>query len=275
MLKHIPRQIFQTWKTHKIPEPCKEWVASWKIQNPEYSYTLFDNKENRIFIEKEFPWFLDKYDSYSKEIYRADLVRYFYLYKYGGIYADIDFECMRPFEPLLCKLEKEYGIILGRGGLEETCSNVPNALMISAPQEFFWMFLIAVIIDENIDDEVFPPDVVTGPVALKKALHCYTMRRSEQYTYKIEDIDLCRFRDKDNVERLKNFFKKSSVSPISILDYNFFYSIDWFHVIDSHHRNAVSTIKGLKKYYKWLKKRNKLNENIYAVTYWMGSWRER
>lgn len=44
----------------------------------------------REFIEKEYPWFLQTYDGYDHPIMRADVIRYFALRKFGGIYIDLD-----------------------------------------------------------------------------------------------------------------------------------------------------------------------------------------
>jgi inositol phosphorylceramide mannosyltransferase catalytic subunit len=42
---------------------------------------------------KEYPWFLETYDSYLYAIQRADSLRYFLLAHYGGIYLDLDDVC--------------------------------------------------------------------------------------------------------------------------------------------------------------------------------------
>jgi mannosyltransferase OCH1-like enzyme len=56
---------------------------------------------NRQFIKEYFPGFLRKYDRFKFNIQRVDAVRYLVLYQFGGIYADLDFECLRNIEPLL------------------------------------------------------------------------------------------------------------------------------------------------------------------------------
>jgi hypothetical protein len=37
-------------------------------------------------ITEKFPWFLDTYKAYPHNIQRADVLRYFVLYEFGGIY---------------------------------------------------------------------------------------------------------------------------------------------------------------------------------------------
>jgi mannosyltransferase OCH1-like enzyme len=44
----------------------------------------------RTFIATHYPWFLDTFNGYKYPIQRADSIRYFALYHYGGIYIDLD-----------------------------------------------------------------------------------------------------------------------------------------------------------------------------------------
>jgi len=37
-----------------------------------------------------YPWFLETFDGYVYPIQRADAIRYFVLYYFGGIYIDLD-----------------------------------------------------------------------------------------------------------------------------------------------------------------------------------------
>lgn len=50
------------------------------------------------------PWhrrFLATYDAYPSYIQRCDAARYFAAHKYGGVYADLDVECSKPFAPAI------------------------------------------------------------------------------------------------------------------------------------------------------------------------------
>jgi hypothetical protein len=68
---------------------------------PDYEYMLWTDASSREFIAKEYPWFLHTFDGYTYPIERADAIRYFVLYYYGGIYLDLDIGCLRPLDPLL------------------------------------------------------------------------------------------------------------------------------------------------------------------------------
>lgn len=48
-------------------------------------------------------------------IEKSDILRYLLLYHYGGVYADLDVECLRPFEPLLRRHsgKSSFGCVFG------------------------------------------------------------------------------------------------------------------------------------------------------------------
>ena len=84
-------------------------------------------------------------------IKRADVVRLAALYAYGGVYADIDVEALRPLDPLLVAAERaRQSVLLGEENvvhtvlLERRLSKqlVSNAVMASAPREPFWAKVI-------------------------------------------------------------------------------------------------------------------------------------
>ena len=62
---------------------------------------LWTDASSREFIAQHYRWFLDTFDSYPYAIQRADAIRYFVLYHYGGVYMDLDIGCLRRLDPLL------------------------------------------------------------------------------------------------------------------------------------------------------------------------------
>jgi mannosyltransferase OCH1-like enzyme len=94
--KCIPKIIHQTWKTKEIPEKMKFCVNSWKILNPNYQYMFWTDEDIDKFIYDKYPQFKNIYSKLSLGIQKADLIRILILHYYGGIYADIDFECLKP-----------------------------------------------------------------------------------------------------------------------------------------------------------------------------------
>jgi mannosyltransferase OCH1-like enzyme len=94
----IPAIIHQTWKTNQLPPALKAYCRSWRRFNPEADYRFYDDAGCRSFVQKEFPGFLTAYEAFHFAIQRADLFRALAVYRFGGLYADVDMECLRPME---------------------------------------------------------------------------------------------------------------------------------------------------------------------------------
>ncbi|GAB1199128.1 hypothetical protein APSETT444_008473 [Aspergillus pseudonomiae] len=97
----IPRIIHRTYKTEDIPSHWKGTYESCRTLNPTYKQYFWTDESSRQFIETHFDWFLPTYDAYPYNIQRADAIRYFLLWHYGGVYIDMDIACRRPLDPLL------------------------------------------------------------------------------------------------------------------------------------------------------------------------------
>lgn len=97
----IPKIIHQTYKDENVPEKWREGQQACIDLHPDYQYILWTDSSAREFIEREYSWFLDTWDSYPYPIQRADAIRYFVLAHYGGIYIDLDDGCTRRLDPLL------------------------------------------------------------------------------------------------------------------------------------------------------------------------------
>ena len=61
--------------------------------------TIQKNEKDKFFhmLREYFPWFLCIYDSYNIPVKKADVVRPFYMIYYGGMYLDLDVECLVKF----------------------------------------------------------------------------------------------------------------------------------------------------------------------------------
>lgn len=94
-----------------------------------------EDLENLIKID--FPWFYHIYMRYDRKIKKIDIARYFILYKYGGIYADMDYMCMKNFYNLL-----PNSIVSICESPYKKWENVQNALMASPIEHPFWLKVI-------------------------------------------------------------------------------------------------------------------------------------
>ncbi|KAI0353597.1 hypothetical protein OH77DRAFT_1497294 [Trametes cingulata] len=99
--ERIPRIIHQTWKSETLPPKWANVSQGCRDMMPDYEYKLWTDAGAREFIAEHYSWFLDTFDGYKYPIQRADVIRYFVLYHYGGIYIDLDIGCLRRVDPLL------------------------------------------------------------------------------------------------------------------------------------------------------------------------------
>ncbi|KAJ3041176.1 hypothetical protein HK097_002371 [Rhizophlyctis rosea] len=82
-----------------IPEEWREARLSCLGLHPDWEFKFWDRDAAESFFEREHPWFLDEWRGYKYPIQRADALRYFVLYSYGGVYLDMDLACRRSLDP--------------------------------------------------------------------------------------------------------------------------------------------------------------------------------
>lgn len=90
----IPKIIHQIWIGSPLPDKYLPLIASWQEHHPDWEYILWDDAMIEAFglVNKE------QYDRSTNWGQKADIARYEILYRLGGVYVDIDFECLRPFD---------------------------------------------------------------------------------------------------------------------------------------------------------------------------------
>ena len=96
----IPKILHQTWKTDQIPIRFQTYIESWKRHHPDWTMMFWNDRQLLEFVARHYPDFLPTFCSYESGVLRADAGRYLLLHHFGGVYADIDCECVAPFDPL-------------------------------------------------------------------------------------------------------------------------------------------------------------------------------
>ena len=87
----IPKTIYQTFKSHKLPLITRWYISRFRKKNREYRYEFYDDERIESFLR-------EAYDDETFGLYKqlnigaakADFFRYAILLKKGGIYLDID-----------------------------------------------------------------------------------------------------------------------------------------------------------------------------------------
>mmetsp|Transcript_135362 Transcript_135362/g.235394 ORF Transcript_135362/g.235394 Transcript_135362/m.235394 type:complete len:412 (+) Transcript_135362:67-1302(+) len=140
----MPKIIHQTWKDHDVPAKFQRWARSWQNCLPGWEYKMHDDEDNRNYFVKHFPDLLNVYDSYDVPIKKVDAARYAYLAVDGGLYVDMDIECLQdPTSALHYAVGKNTDVTLACEAGIFNCRDkgqVSNAFMISSTpkgREFF------------------------------------------------------------------------------------------------------------------------------------------
>lgn len=162
----IPKVIFRTCWSHDIPEKWRLSGESIQTLMPDWENILMDDDENREFVEKHFPDFLPYYDAFPHNIQRADAIRYMFLYVYGGLYIDLDFEILNPLDELFTTDNEVYLVKSGNIG-----SYYTNSFMASKPKSKFWLEVIEEMkkpLPFYIIGKHFTVMCSTGPIMLSR-----------------------------------------------------------------------------------------------------------
>ena len=129
----IPKILHQTAPQDKsVWHPLwKRCQASWLENFSDFQYRLWNDNEIDELIQTEYPEFWDMYQEFPVHIMKIDFVRFAFMHKFGGIYADMDYYCYQNFHNDLT----DTGYIV-----ENPYGNDPieNSLMASQPGNIFF-----------------------------------------------------------------------------------------------------------------------------------------
>lgn len=90
----IPKIIHQYWGQGIPPEKYTELRESWIKHHPDWTYILWTDEDMQAFgLENK-----ELYDATTNWGKKSDIARLEILYRFGGLYVDTDFECVRPFD---------------------------------------------------------------------------------------------------------------------------------------------------------------------------------
>jgi hypothetical protein len=89
--------IHQYWEGEEMPGVLRRLCATWRDLNPGYAYRLWDAAS----VAAEFAGD-HRYSEFAALCHgiaeRSDMIRYFLLWRFGGWWADTDFECVVPLD---------------------------------------------------------------------------------------------------------------------------------------------------------------------------------
>tara|TARA_B110000902_G_C14110910_1_gene514298 strand:+ start:88 stop:729 length:642 start_codon:yes stop_codon:yes gene_type:complete len=150
-----------------IPDINLYCSNSIKQTNPDFEYILWKDETILNFMKDEFPEYNEKFNELPRIIMKIDMLRYFLMYKYGGLYTDMDYLMFKPFD----MLNEKVVIPCNREDENQNPICLGNCIFASEPNHPFWKSLMDTLftidrrkleytIDKNIDGNVLG----TGPM---------------------------------------------------------------------------------------------------------------
>ncbi|KAJ1501704.1 hypothetical protein HMI55_003260 [Coelomomyces lativittatus] len=199
---------------------------------------------------------------------RVDAVRYLYLHAYGGIYADLDMEALKPLDAMI-----QAPIVLGWLTHANHGHALPNAFMAaSEPGHPFWLLLLA----KSIENQWLYAGVeqVTGPHMLTEMVLHYvdqckkvTSISSTFQTKKNEQTtppSTTKMMMMENKE--VNRDEIQFVGDLQLLPTGMIYPYSWIHP-GNHHSVCSATSHEFNA-----TECKARFPNAFTITYWTHSW---
>lgn len=192
----IEKNIFQSWYTRDLHPLVKQKVDKFRALNPDYNYHLFTDDDMDNFVNEHFKGEIaDCFNKINIIVAKVDFWRYLVLYKYGGVYLDMD----SSIEINLNKLirEDDDAIISVEGN--------PGAYLqwglIYKKEHPILKKTIEFVVD-NIKNNRFPNSVLrmTGPTVYSRAINVFhyetfnrilihkNINRNTDITFKTKDV---------------------------------------------------------------------------------------
>lgn len=99
----VPKILHQIWINERpeLPEAWSAARAEWKAHHPEWKHMIWCKSHARAYIAESHPRYLGVFDGLPHAIQRIDMIRYFFLYDFGGVYCDLDQYPTQNIEPYL------------------------------------------------------------------------------------------------------------------------------------------------------------------------------
>jgi mannosyltransferase OCH1-like enzyme len=162
----IPKIIHQTWKDSNVPEKWVEYQKKAQSLHPDWEYRLWTDDANDDFIKQYYPDLFPIYSSYPKPVMKADVIRYAIMDQIGGLYLDLDYEMLKPFD-------LDGAVILPKSrstqfGDKE--NRIGNCIMASEKGQPFWKAVLKDLVEHpfKIGEDELDVEKATGPLLLTR-----------------------------------------------------------------------------------------------------------
>ena len=174
----IPKIFHQTYKSKdnlpSIYKECQTETLKHFAESSGWTYRFWTDEMMDAEIRENFSEYYGAFSSLPRMIMKVDMFRYCLMWKYGGLYADLDYMFIKPFDMLDSKLVLP---ISRRQSKEKYPIRFGNCVFASEPGHPFWKLLLDDLLENKdrlrilADDEVDMGENGTGPGFVTRMFH--------------------------------------------------------------------------------------------------------
>lgn len=165
----IPKKLHQIWIGGEVPKQFKVWMETWKQQHPDWEYHLWIDEDIEHF-PFEYPETFHRADNLGA---KSDIWRYEILNQYGGVYVDVDLECVSSLDILV----HHHPFFAGIGGFDY----INNAIIGSKAGHPILGKLLKILCSVP-KNHLNAPWYHTGPLFFTKQVYGYLKDHPDQGT---------------------------------------------------------------------------------------------
>jgi mannosyltransferase OCH1-like enzyme len=100
-VEQIPRVVHVVWKTSNLTGRAGHFHTDWQVNEPTFERRVATDDECRTLAMEDFPELGALWDRIPLPILRADTCRLLAVYRFGGVYMDLDVKFARPMSEWL------------------------------------------------------------------------------------------------------------------------------------------------------------------------------
>lgn len=157
----IPKKIHQIWLGGPVPDAFKAYMKSWQDKHPDWQYYLWTDENVHEVTLYNQAYFDQSAGNYGVQ---SDLLKWELIYQFGGLYVDVDFECLQPLD----EFHYAYDFYTGIQPLDTRYVQLGAALFAAAPGNPILKHCIETIADDWHHQHTV---IKTGPVHFTKSFY--------------------------------------------------------------------------------------------------------
>ena len=162
--------MHQTYKSHDLPEMFAKCQKQVQALHPDFVYRFYTDEDMDHCMRTEFPDYVSAFQALPRMIMKVDMFRYCLMYKYGGVYLDMDYWMVRPFD----LLDKEVVLPCNRESADGKPACLGNCIFASRPGHSFWKTLM---------DTLFTIDRRKIPYTIDATIDTYVLGTGPMFVY--------------------------------------------------------------------------------------------